>query len=485
MLRCMSAYVVALLAATALPAWADNVLVVHGLSTTSETGTTQQNIDNWPVVCNAQNQHTVTYADAMPSDLSSYQQIWDIRFDNSGALTSAEMTAYANALSAGVSFFLMGENSGFLTRDESIFQFVNQVGGGQLTFNTSNGYSTNPQTLYAPLDSNGLQTVSFNAGGTATATGLTGTMTSVDTAFGSGDSGSSFFWKRGQLSNAPAGQLAVVLDVNFMMTDNASQGNNGQFFSNLCEQLSLPPPTINAIADGGASTTVVAGNTLAFDVLSNDAATGDTLDFSSVVIATQPSHGRVSSIDPATGAITYTAASGYAGADSFEYRVCLKNTPTTCGVAKVTLTVVAPAQTPAIMAADDGGPNLVVNAGQLTSIPVLANDIAQGDTVDPSTVKITVNPTKGLIEAIDPSTGAISYRANAGVSGAESFKYQVCLKNNPAICSSAQVQLQITATTIPGVALAHPVPATDNKILIAMGLLLMAMALGVQRTVRR
>ena len=48
-------------------AHADNVLIVHGLSTTSEPNTIQANIDNWPVVCNAQSQHTITYADAPPA----------------------------------------------------------------------------------------------------------------------------------------------------------------------------------------------------------------------------------------------------------------------------------------------------------------------------------------------------------------------------------------------------------------------------------
>lgn len=218
-----------------LPAHADNVLIVHGLSTTSETNTTQANIDNWPVVCNAQGQHTITYADTPPASLAGYQQIWDIRFSNSSPLTADDMTAYSAALSSGVSLFLMGENASFMTRNNSLFQFVDQVGGGKLTF-VGNAYAS---TVHAPLDTNGLTSVLFPTAGSASAVGLTGIMATVDD--NTGNSGSTFVWPHGTLASAPAGKLTMVLDVNFMMPGYAGDGN-GQLFANLCEFMGTPQP---------------------------------------------------------------------------------------------------------------------------------------------------------------------------------------------------------------------------------------------------
>ena len=219
-----------------LPAHADNVLIVHGLSTTSEINTTQANIDNWPVVCNAQGQHTITYADTPPASLAGYQQIWDIRFSNTSPLTAGDMTAYTAALSSGASLFLMGENSSFMTRNDSLFQFVDQAGGGQLTFD---GSAESAQTVHAPLDANGLTSLTFPASGSATAVGLTGIMATVAT--NTGNSGTTFVWPHGTLANAPAGKLTMVLDVNFMMPGYADDGN-GQLFANLCEFMATPQP---------------------------------------------------------------------------------------------------------------------------------------------------------------------------------------------------------------------------------------------------
>ena len=232
--------------ALGLPAHADNVLIIHGQSTSSEPATTQADMDNWPVVCNAQGQHTITYADTPPASLSGYQQIWDIRFSNSSPLTAGDMTAYAAALSSGTSLFVMGENGSFMTRNNSLFQFVDQVGGGQLTFDSG---ADSTQTVHAPLDANGLTSITFPASGNASAVGLTGIMATV--ADNTGTSGSTFVWPHGTLTSAPAGKLTMVLDVNFMMPTWAS-GGNGQLFANLCEFMAVPPvqavPTVQGWA---------------------------------------------------------------------------------------------------------------------------------------------------------------------------------------------------------------------------------------------
>ncbi len=312
-------------------AHADNVLIVHGLSTTSELDTTQSNIDNWPVVCNAQSQHTITYADTPPASLSGFQQIWDIRFSDSSPLTPTDMSAYASALSAGTSLFLMGENDGFPTRNGSLFQFADQLGGGQLAL-VGVGSA---QTVVAPLNTNGLTSVVFPASGVATAVNLTGMMgTQDDVIVGAG---SAFVWPVGSLPGAPAGKLTMVLDVNFMMPAFAADGN-GQLFANLCEFM-VVPPTLTLTPD---SASVVSGQSVAIPVLANDVAANDTLDVSTVSVTAPPTLG-ITLVDAATGAITYTANAGASGVDTFSYRVCLTNTPSICETSTVTVTVGAQA----------------------------------------------------------------------------------------------------------------------------------------------
>ena len=191
------------------------------------------------------------------------------------------MTAYASALSAGASLFLMGENVSFMTRNTSLFQFADQLGGGQLTF--ASGSDT--QAVLGPLNTNGLASVTFNAGGRASAVGLTGVMATVDTA---NSVGTTFVWPVGSLAAAPAGKLTMVLDVNFNVAAN------------------------------------------------------DTLDVSTVSVAAPPTLG-VTLVDAATGAITYTANAGTSGVDTFSYRVCLTNTPSICETSTVTVTVGAQA----------------------------------------------------------------------------------------------------------------------------------------------
>lgn len=224
-------------AAFCLPAQADNVLIVDGGSTALNPSLNADAATTWSTVCNAQNQHTVTRAGALPANLSAYQQIWDIRGITTTPLTTSEMSAYAGALSSGTSVFLMGENSvNYLVRNNSLFQFVDQVGGGQLTNDASNPGSYSAQTVYPPLNGNGLSTLGFQASGTATAAGLTGTMATVDTA--TGNSGSAFVWPVGTLANAPAGKLSMVLDVNFMMS--YADPDNRLFLANLCGFMAAP-----------------------------------------------------------------------------------------------------------------------------------------------------------------------------------------------------------------------------------------------------
>ena len=81
--------------------------------------------------------HTVTSGDSYPSDVSSYDQLWDLHYNP--ALTSSEITKLKTVLENGGTVYLGGENSSFMTRNNSITSFIQEVGGGNVTIATYSG----------------------------------------------------------------------------------------------------------------------------------------------------------------------------------------------------------------------------------------------------------------------------------------------------------------------------------------------------------
>lgn len=210
-------------------AQAANVLIVNGSSTTSEVGTTSDITTNLQAVCN---DHTYTVNDTPPASLAAYDQIWDLRFSNAGALTGPEQAAYLAFLQSGKRMFVMGENSSFTARNNSVQAFVASAGGGTLSFVTPG----DTQTVNAPFTAGGLSSITFNAAG--------GVVTPGAGAFATnnGTGGTAVAWGTGTLSNAPAGILTVVYDVNFMQPS-AAPGNQ-QFLRNLCSYVTTGGETV-------------------------------------------------------------------------------------------------------------------------------------------------------------------------------------------------------------------------------------------------
>ena len=94
------------------------------------------------------------------------------------------------------------------------------------------------------------------------------------------------------------------------------------------------PDSPVAVAD---STTVSQNGSVGVDVLANDTDPDGDIDPSTVSVTSGPLHGTVS-VDPTTGAITYTPAQGYSGPDSFTYQVC--DSTGSCASASVSVAVV-------------------------------------------------------------------------------------------------------------------------------------------------
>ncbi|WP_416928732.1 IPTL-CTERM sorting domain-containing protein [Ottowia sp.] len=220
-------------------AQAANILIVTGASTTFEPSTTTSVVDNVAPTCGPSN--TYTSSDTLPANINTYDQIWDVRFSNSSALTAADNSAYTTFLQSGKTLFLMGENVGFMTRNNSVLAFIDQMGGGSLSFIEPG----NAQTVHSPFTDGPLTAINYLAPGGVITPGTGSFATSNATG------GSAIAWTTGTMSNAPAGAMTVVFDVNFMMGSAAADQH--QFFVNLCSFM--------ATATSGSSTAVAVPTT--------------------------------------------------------------------------------------------------------------------------------------------------------------------------------------------------------------------------------
>jgi hypothetical protein len=163
-------------------------------------------------------------------------------------------------------------------------------------------------------------------------------------------------------------------------------------------------------------------NPVTVPVLANDSDPdgNNQLDPSSVSVVTPPPHGTVT-VNPTTGDITYTAAAGFFGTDTFTYTVADFHHAVS-NVAKVSVTVNRPT------AEND---TAVTFGTRPVTIDVLANDSDPdgNDHINPATVTVVTPPAHGTAVADttpgDADFGKITYTPNAGFSGVDTFTYTV------------------------------------------------------------
>jgi hypothetical protein len=202
----------------AASASASSILLINGLSGTSEVGTTTQITTNFTTIATALG-HTVTVSDGVPASFAGFNQVWDFRFSNNFALTAPQITQYVAYLAAGGGMFVMGENSAFATRNNSVLALVTAAGGGNLVFTTPCSGQTvrAPFTGPFPIASN---TINYAAPGGVTGPGSGAYMTDCGNGQGTG-----IFFGAGDMTNAPTGALAAIFDVNWAQGSSEADRN--------------------------------------------------------------------------------------------------------------------------------------------------------------------------------------------------------------------------------------------------------------------
>ncbi|GAA2503966.1 Ig-like domain-containing protein [Winogradskya humida] len=161
-----------------------------------------------------------------------------------------------------------------------------------------------------------------------------------------------------------------------------------------------------------------------------------------VISVTQPAHGTA--VLNANGTITYTAAAGSSGMDTFDYTV----TDDAGGTDSATVVISidsAPVATPDTAAAGAGTP---------VDIDVLANDT---DAENEALTLVSVSqPKHGTVKIVD---GKVRYTPDAGYAGTDSFTYVV----RDAAGGQSTGQISVT------VANAAPVAVTDQAAVLKNG----------------
>ena len=154
----------------------------------------------------------------LPADLTKYSHIWDIGYNSPYVAGPNDPTnKLLSYLQAGGGFFMLGENSGFPYKDDTIDTFIGAAGGGSVTYDTSLDPLVSYNVIVQPdfLIANQDNSIIFAAPGLFTAVGTGTPMTSspfvAPTLWYP-----AVCWKTGSLTNAPRGAITSVLDVNFV-----------------------------------------------------------------------------------------------------------------------------------------------------------------------------------------------------------------------------------------------------------------------------
>jgi hypothetical protein len=189
------------------------------------------------------------------------------------------------------------------------------------------------------------------------------------------------------------------------------------------------------------------GAAVDIDALGNVKVQDGTLAPETLKLVQAPSNGTTS-VEPASGTLTYTPRTGFVGEDRFSYQLC--DSFGACATAGVTVSVIN--QSP--IATD-----ATVGTKVRTPITISALDqIKDPDgALDPAAVKVVERPANGALE-LDPQAGTIKYTPRPDFAGEDRFSYQLC--DSFGACAMANVTVKTTARPL----IAHDLKASTTGI---------------------
>jgi len=199
------------------------------------SGDVNPGTDVWPVIqaqeisLGFQPELIVGYNN-LPSNMIQYSHIWDIGYASPyyGNPTLNPTTLLTSYLQQGGAMFMLGENSAFTPRDDTIELFIYGLGSPLPT--TGSTYLPQfSQTIASEfLIANNNNSIYWGNPGEFTSYG---TGTPITTGGGYGPV--AVMWKTGSLPAAPKGAVVAVLDINFFGSTYAPEFYDPDFVDNL------------------------------------------------------------------------------------------------------------------------------------------------------------------------------------------------------------------------------------------------------------
>jgi gliding motility-associated-like protein len=249
------------------------------------------------------------------------------------------------------------------------------------------------------------------------------------------------------VSNPTNGTLVINTNGTYLYTPNANFNGTDSFVYRICDDgtpsscananvtiavnsINDVPNAVNDVASTSEDNVLLGASVLLNDIDPE----GHPLTVSTIPLLA-PLHGTLNL--NSNGTYTYTPALNYTGPDSFIYEVCDNEAPAGCSSATVFITI-----TPVNDAPSANADNYSTNEDTpLNGSTVLINDIDVDN--NPLTVNTSpiINPANGILTL--NSDGTFSYIPNLNYSGTDSFTYEVCDNQIPALCSTAIVAINV------------------------------------------
>lgn len=420
-----------------------------GLTIDPNTGVISGTIDHLDSQNIINGQYTViVVADDGGGGTTQQSFTWTVVNDPPVAQNHAYTTPYATAVNGNAATGSSDPNAG----DVLSFAQLSNPAHGTVSMNADGSYTYTPNAGFAGTDTFTYQ-VSDGKGGTATATetititppNLLAVNDSYTTPFntalttGAAATADSFAAGSSFAATSVPQHGSVVMNTDGSYTYTPNSGFAGMDFftyritdptgqvSTATEIITVTPPVLAAVNDS---------YTTPYNTpLSGNAATADSYAAGSTFTAiSTPAHGAV--VMNADGTYTYTPVSGYAGTDTFTYKITDPSGQSVTAVETITITP------PAAPLAVNDAYTTPYNTALINGNAALADTYLVG-----STFKATSAPSHGTLAM--NADGSYIYTPAAGFAGTDSFTYQV--KDPTGQVSAATETITITPPTIAAV----------------------------------
>ena len=237
--------------------------------------------------------------------------------------------------------------------------------------------------------------------------------------------------------NPATGAITYTPEENFNGTDSLiyTIQDTKRLVSNPATVIILVNPENTAPIANSDTYTINEDTMLEDDVLTNDSDTDNSLLTASISPMNLPKHGKLSLNQ--NGTFTYTPQKHYHGTDQFIYQACDDSNPSLCDTAKVSISITPVNDAPTALA-----DTFTIAENEFLQENLLTNDYdVDGDSLINATV-VTLSQ-NGTVDV--KADGRFTYQPFNNYTGEDTFTYQVCDNQNPALCTEATVTVRIRA----------------------------------------